>query len=96
MREIVKRPRAREDLKEIWRYSFNEWGEAQADKFLAEIVAGIARLKEHPEMGRSRDDLRAGYRSLRINQHVVFYLVTPSVIRIVRVLHLRMDPDSHL
>ncbi|MFB1486254.1 MULTISPECIES: type II toxin-antitoxin system RelE/ParE family toxin [unclassified Thiocapsa] len=96
MREIVKRPRAREDLKDIWRYSFTEWGEAQADKYLAEIVAGIARLKEHPEMGKSRDDLRAGCRSLRINQHVVFYLVTPSVIRIVRVLHRRMDPDSHL
>lgn len=96
MLEIVKRPRAREDLKVIWRYSFTEWGEVQADKYLAEIVAGITRLKEHPEMGRSRDDLRAGYRSLRINQHVVFYLVTPSVIRIVRVLHMRMDPDSHL
>lgn len=96
MREIVKRPRAREDLKGIWRYSFTEWGEEQADKYLAEIVAGIVLLKEHPEMGKSRDDLRAGYRSLRINQHVVFYLVTPSVIRIVRVLHVRMDPDSHL
>ncbi len=96
MRDIVKRPRAREDLKVIWRYSFTAWGEAQADKYLAEIVAGIARLKEHPELGKSRDDLRAGYRSLRINQHVVFYLVTPSVIRIVRVLHITMDPDSHL
>jgi toxin ParE1/3/4 len=96
MREIVKRPRAREDLKVIWRYSFTAWGETQADKYLGEIVAGIARLKEHPELGKSRDDLRAGYRSLRINQHVVFYLVTPSVIRIVRVLHIRMDPDSHL
>ncbi|RKT38009.1 type II toxin-antitoxin system RelE/ParE family toxin [Thiocapsa rosea] len=96
MHEIVKRPRAREDLKGIWRYSFTEWGEAQADRYLAEIDAGIARLKEHPELGKSRDDLRAGYRSLRINQHVVFYLVTPSVVRIVRVLHVRMDPDSHL
>jgi len=72
MHEIVKRPRAKEDLKDIWRYSFTAWGEAQADKYLAEIVAGISRLKEHPELGRSRDDLRAGYRSMRINQHVVF------------------------
>jgi toxin ParE1/3/4 len=96
MREIVKRPRAREDLKGIWRYSFTEWGEAQADKYLAEIGAGIARLKEHPELGRSREDLRAGYRSLRINHHVVFYVVTPTVVRIVRVLHMRRDPDSHL
>lgn len=38
--EIVKRPRAREDLKAIWCYSLAEWGEALADKYLAEIGAG--------------------------------------------------------
>ncbi len=32
MSEIVKRPRARQDLKAIWRYSFEQWGEKQADK----------------------------------------------------------------
>jgi len=35
MRKIVKRPLARQDLKQIWRYSFKEWGEAQADKYFA-------------------------------------------------------------
>ena len=73
-----------------------EWGEGQADKYLAEIGGGIARLKEHPELGRSRDDLRAGYRSLRINQHVVYYMATLSLIRIIWVLHMRIDPDSYL
>ena len=34
MLEIVKRPRAKEDLKGIWHYTFNEWGEAQADTYL--------------------------------------------------------------
>ena len=40
MLEIVKRPRAKEDLNGIWRYSFNEWSEAQADKYLAEMGKG--------------------------------------------------------
>jgi plasmid stabilization system protein ParE len=44
MLEIVQRPRAREDLKDIWRYSFTELAEAQEDKYLAEIVEGITRL----------------------------------------------------
>jgi len=39
MREIVKRPRAREDLKGIWRYSFTEWGEAQADKNSRNLIS---------------------------------------------------------
>ena len=41
MRKIVKRPLARADLKQIWRYSFKEWGEAQADTLFADIEAGI-------------------------------------------------------
>lgn len=57
---------------------------------------GIARLKEYPELGKARDDVRPGYRSLRINEHIVYYTVTPSVIRIVRVLHVRMEPEPHL
>ena len=96
MLEIVKRPRAKEDLKGIWRYSFNEWGEAQADKYLAEIEARVAQLKHNPKLGKPRDNLRRGYRSLRVNQHIVYYVLTPSAIRIVRVLHARMDPDRHL
>jgi toxin ParE1/3/4 len=95
MRELVKRPRARQDLKDIWRYGFETWGETQADHYLAELDAGMALLREHPALGKARDELRPGYRSLQINEHLVYYLVTPSVIRIVRVLHVRMDPDRH-
>ena len=95
MRDVVIRPRAREDLKGIWRYSFNEWGEVQADKYLAEIEAGIAKLKHNPKLGRPRETLRAGYRSLQVSQHIVFYVLTPSLIRVIRVLHAQMDPDHH-
>jgi len=55
MRELVKRPRAKDDLKGIWRYTFDEWGEAQADKYLAEIEAKLGRLKSNPHLaGRVR------------------------------------------
>lgn len=96
MSEIVKRPRARQDLKAIWRYSFEQWGEMQADKYLAELAAGIAQLGDNPRLGKPRDDLRPGYRSLRVNEHMVYYMLTPSTVRIVRVLHAGMDPDRHL
>jgi toxin ParE1/3/4 len=96
MLEIVKRPRARQDLKSIWRYSFEEWGEGQADKYLAELNSGIIRLRDNPRLGKPRDELRPGYRSLRVNEHMVYYVLTPSAVRIVRVLHAQMDPDRHL
>ena len=72
MFEIVKRPGARQDLTAIWRYSFEQWGEKQADKYLAELAAGIARLGDNPLLGKPRDDLRSGYRSLRVNEHMVY------------------------
>jgi toxin ParE1/3/4 len=84
MRRIVKRLLAREDLKQIWRYSFNEWGEAQADKYFAEIAAAILKLQAHPYLGRSREDLRAGYYALRVNQHVIYYTLTPGMGRLLR------------
>ena len=96
MREFVKRPLAKEDLIGIWSYTFNKWGEAQADKYLSEIDAKIAQFQYNPHLGRSRDEVRAGYRSLLVNHHVVYYVVTPSLIRIVRVLHEHMDPNRHL
>lgn len=96
MLEIVKRPRAKRDLIGIWRYSFDEWDEAQADKYLAKIEAGIEKLRHNPKLGRPREEVRVGYRSLRINKHIVYYVLTPSVIRIIRVLHARQDPDRHL
>lgn len=77
------------DLKGIWRYSFDEWDEAQADKYLAEIEAGIEKLRHNPKLGRPREEVRTGYRSLQVNQHIVYYVLTPSVIRIIRVLHAR-------
>jgi len=34
MREVVVSPRARQDLIEVWLYTFENWGEAQADRYL--------------------------------------------------------------
>lgn len=96
MPRIVKRPLAREDLIGIWRYTYEEWGEQQADKYLDELEAGIAQLRDNPKLGRARDEVRRGYRSLTVNQHIVFYTLDAEVIRIVRVLHARMDPATHL
>ena len=53
-------------------------------------------LAAGPGLGRVRDEVRKGYRSLTINHHIIFYTAEPDLIRIVRVLHVRMDPDSHL
>ena len=96
MREIRKRARAETDLIEIWVYTYERWGEEQAEGYLAQLEEGINQLRRFPEQGRRRDDVRKGYRSLRIHRHTVYYTVTASSIQIIRVLHEKMDPGRQL
>lgn len=95
-REIRKHALAESDLIGIWEYTFHEWDAAQADKYLDELDDGIKELSDNPEMGAKRDYVREGYRVLFINQHAIYYTVTPSAIHIIRVLHGQMDPGRHL
>ncbi len=57
---------------------------------------GISALADNPELGVSRDAVRAGYRAHFINSDAVYYTITPGAIFIVRVLHEGMDPGRHL
>ena len=95
MFETFKTPLAEADLKNIWLYSFPTWGEAQADRYLEQLEAGIRRLVEHPGLGKRRENIRAGYRSIQIKRHVAYYRMDGQRIEIVRVLHESMDPSNH-
>ena len=87
---------AESDLIDIWRYSFEQWGQLQADKYLDELDNGIRKLADNPEIGMKRDYVRAGYRVLFVGSHAVYYTVSPDTVHVIRVLHGNMDPDRHL
>jgi plasmid stabilization system protein ParE len=53
---IVKRPRALDDLAEIWAYIAQDSTES-ADSFAALIDRNFQTLARHPAMGRSRPEL---------------------------------------
>jgi toxin ParE1/3/4 len=96
MPEILIRPRAHSDLKAIWRYSFQQWGERQADLYLKQLDDGIQSLREFPDLGEACDHIRTGYRKLQVNRHLVFYRRSDQRIEVVRVLHQAMDVGRHL
>jgi len=68
----------------------------QADLYLDKLVAGIERLSAHPEPGYLREDIRTGYRSMNVSQHIVFYKITNEEVQIIRVLHKSFDVQRHL
>jgi toxin ParE1/3/4 len=65
-----------------------------ADKLLREIAKVIATIDDFPLAGRSRDEIRAGLRSLVSGPHVVFYRLNDDRPEIVRVLDGRQDIED--
>ena len=90
---IIKRPRALSDLVEIWDYIADD-SEVRADAFVATIDAKFQTLAKQPGIGRMRDELATGLRSLPIGRYVIFYLSQADGIEIIRVLHGARDIDT--
>jgi toxin ParE1/3/4 len=88
---------AKSDLKSIGRYTQVTWGVEQRNRYLTLFHRSFHDLAVNPLMGRDCGDIRSGYRKLPIGKHLVFYRQKePDVIEIVRILHERMDSESHL
>jgi toxin ParE1/3/4 len=96
MRKIHIQVLAKQDLKNIWIYSFNNWGEKQADAYFEQLNAAIILISKNSEIGFACDYIREGYRQYYINRHFVFYRVTSTKIHIVRVLHDSMNFKPYL
>ncbi len=82
---------AEEDLGEIFDYTEQEFGQAQASRYLMELDAIFNQLMLNPKSGRERREIRANLRSIIYSSHVIFYRVRTDHIRIVRVLHANRD-----
>jgi toxin ParE1/3/4 len=96
MRKVRLHARAESDLIDIWVYSFEEWDDVQADKYLDELNAAINSLAGNPHLGVRRDNVREGYRALFVNRHAIYYRLSTTAVDVVRVLHGQMDPARHL
>jgi len=83
------------DLKSIGRYTWGHWGIKQRDAYLAKIFKGFTKLVKSPLLAKPRDELFSGLRSIHIEKHVVYYYHSDREIRIIGVLHERMDPVLH-
>jgi toxin ParE1/3/4 len=74
------------DIKEIGLYLFN-LNPVAAYRFLETLEETCELLAEHPELGRTRESLGAGLRSFPIGNYLIFYLIAPDGIRVVRIVY---------
>ena len=87
---------AQEDLRDIGRYTQRMWGREQRNRYLTQIDAALHLIARNPHIGRACDAIRPGYRKYPVGRHIIFYRVTSDAIAIIRILHERMDVDTHL
>ena len=93
---LVVSAAARVDLKAIARYTRQKWSTAQAKTYLALIAERIVHLARRPRLGKKREDVAPGYRSLPVGRHLIFYRIDDNAVIVVRVLHQSMDLRLHL
>lgn len=98
MRKLHFTNKAIEDLKDIWDYTDNVWGEEQADRYYYDILRECNKIAEGVYvLGKKYDDISEGLRGFRVNKHIVFYKEKQGVgIVVIRILHQRMDVSIHL
>lgn len=95
MRQISFTPRAERDIDEIFEYTADRWGHAQAEDYIGKIRARCAAIASGALVGRGASDIRPGYRRLWVGAHVIFYRAAQDRIEIIRILHARMDFTRH-
>lgn len=84
---------ARRDLVEIYLFIALDNAEA-AERHHGRLEAAFRAIASQPKIGKQRNDLREGTRSLAVNNYVIYYRYTRSSTRILRVLHGARDIRS--
>ena len=82
--------RARQDLLNIWRY-IAEDSPVAADRFIDLLTRHCRLLGDNPHAGRRRDELRSGYRSFPVGDHLILYRIEQPGVQVMHVVHGRRD-----
>ena len=93
---LVLAPAAQSDLKEIYRYTLENWGIKQAQNYLNHLKQSFKALLKNPGLGRERIELGQNVRAINCQKHIIFYRHIKTELQIIRVLHGRQDSERHL
>jgi len=96
MAEYRLSEKASYDLDDIADYTFETFGERQADKYGSELLNIFVALAARPFMGRPANELAPELRSYPFQAHVIYYAVETNGVLIVRILHRSRDAKRHL
>ena len=94
MRRLVLSVRARDDLREIYLYTLDTFGLAQAERYHEQLEQAFRLLCQFPELGRPKDNLRPGLRLYAVGRHQILYTVREAI-EIEGLPHDSRDLDAY-
>lgn len=90
------RRRALAELDAVRDYTRDQWGAAQARKYVADLVRAFGMAARHPNRFPLVEGRPDGLRRVRSGSHIVVFRTNAAGIEIVRILHERMDIEAQL
>jgi len=93
MLRLLYTPLAKRDIATIHAWSVRQFGAGQADHYVRLINTTLKHAAEVPGILRDASDVRAGLHKLHTGSHVSFVRLGEDELRVVRILHGRMDPE---
>ena len=90
MRQLIVSLEAVDDLEGIALYVSKD-KPAAAENFISRVWERFELLSQHPFLGEARPEFGSNRRSCVVGSYVVYYEISPSELRIARVLHGARD-----
>lgn len=75
------------DIDDIFEFGEYKFGNVQAIKYLIGLEEHFEKLRDNPDIGRERNDIKKGLYSLPYISHIIFYRKLEEKLRIVRILY---------
>lgn len=94
MKEIELTPKAEEELETILDYSFRQFGIIQADAYIGRIAAVFDVLAVH-DIGTHSAELGDNICSLPMEQHMIYFVSSHSVVTVIRILSQSQGTARH-
>lgn len=85
---------ASSDLENILDYIAEQNGIDVAEKFLKRINQKCQNLVNFPELGKRRDELFPGIRSLPVGKYLIFYRLLDTELEVVRIVSGYQDVEA--
>ena len=84
--------KAKEDLKNIARYTNQKWGTQKRNQYIKALDECFQQLANNPLLAINAELINKGYYKYIKNSHVIYFIrKSKTHIRVTRILHKKMD-----